>query len=177
MKIKKYTDFLLEKKENKDNKIHDYGCAMLYFNVKNWADIISFIDPEDVHEGEGLEDEPHLTLLYGFHKDEVTFDDISKHFKGIEEIDVEIESVGIFENEKYDVVKFNVKKTEDIMDFNEKLSKLPHTTNFPDYHPHITIGYVKPGTGKKYIKDDYKATLKSKLLMYSADEKETMKLK
>jgi hypothetical protein len=34
---------------------------------------------------------------------------------------------------------------------NAELAKLPHTTNFPDYHPHATIGYLKPGTGKKYV--------------------------
>ena len=177
MKIKKFNSFIVEKKATKENKINEYGCAMLYFNVKNWDDIISFIDEKDIHEEEGLEDEPHLTLLYGFHKDEVGFDDIKKHFKDTEEIEIEIESVSIFENEKYDVVKFDVKKTEELMDYNKKLSKLPHTTNFPDYHPHITIGYVKPGTGKKYIKDEYVAKLKSKLLVYSADDKKKMKLK
>ena len=34
---------------------------------------------------------------------------------------------------------------------NEKLRKLPHTTDFPDYHPHCTITYLLPGTSDKYI--------------------------
>ena len=28
----------------------------------------------------------------------------------------------------------------------------PHTNSFPDYHPHLTIGYLKSGRGKKYVK-------------------------
>jgi 2'-5' RNA ligase len=38
-----------------------------------------------------------------------------------------------------------------LYEINAKLSELPHTTNFPDYHPHATIGYLKSGMGKKYV--------------------------
>jgi 2'-5' RNA ligase len=62
------------------------------------------------------------------------------------------------------------------VDINEKLSILPHTTDFPDYNPHITIAYVKKGKGKKYVVDNYNATLSSKKVMYSADEKTMFKL-
>lgn len=177
MEIKKYQSFILEKKANRENGINEYGCAMLYFDIKNWDDIISFIDKDDVHEEEGLEDEPHVTVLFGLHKDEVDFDDVKKPFEGVEEVEVEIEGVSIFEAEKYDVVKFNVKRTDELHSYNKELSKLPHTTSFPDYNPHITIGYVKSGTGKKYVRDEYKAKLKSSLLVYSADGKEKIKLK
>jgi hypothetical protein len=30
------------------------------------------------------------------------------------------------------------------------LVKLPHTTDYPDYHPHSTIAYLKKGKGEKY---------------------------
>ena len=26
-----------------------------------------------------------------------------------------------------------------------------NTQTFPEYHPHMTLAYVKPGTGKKYV--------------------------
>jgi 2'-5' RNA ligase len=58
--------------------------------------------------------------------------------------------VSLFENAKYDVLKFDVENPV-LAEINTELSKLPHTTNFPDYHPHATIGYLKPGTGKKYV--------------------------
>ena len=31
------------------------------------------------------------------------------------------------------------------------MSTLPHETDFPNYHPHATIGYLKPGQADKYI--------------------------
>jgi hypothetical protein len=34
---------------------------------------------------------------------------------------------------------------------NKELSKLPHTTEYPNYKPHVTIAYLKPGLGKKYL--------------------------
>ena len=175
MIITSYSLFINEKNETKEEKIYEYGCAMLYFNVKNWEEITSFIEKEDIGE-DGLEDEPHLTLLFGLHKDEVSIDDVKKAFEGYTSIDIELESVDLFENDKFDVVKFKVKKTKELLDINEKLSILPHTTDFPDYNPHITIAYVKKGKGKKYVVDNYNATLSSKKVMYSADEKTMFKL-
>jgi hypothetical protein len=36
---------------------------------------------------------------------------------------------------------------------NKMFRDLPHTNDYPDYHPHATIAYVKAGTGEKYTKD------------------------
>jgi len=33
------------------------------------------------------------------------------------------------------------------------MAEYPHTTDYPDYHPHMTIAYVKKGMGKKYAED------------------------
>lgn len=35
---------------------------------------------------------------------------------------------------------------------NKKFRKYPFTSDYPDYHPHCTIAYVKAGTSDKYIK-------------------------
>ena len=32
------------------------------------------------------------------------------------------------------------------------MKELPNTSKFPEYHPHITIAYVKSGKGKNYVK-------------------------
>jgi hypothetical protein len=34
----------------------------------------------------------------------------------------------------------------------ELREKLDYTSSFPNYIPHATVGYLKPGTGKKYLK-------------------------
>ena len=160
MKIKNYKQFIIEKING-----YDYGCVMIDVPVKNWNEIISWIDKEDLYEVEGenydIQERPHLTLLYGLHK-EVTPDMVKSIFDNFEgDIEVEVNGIDIFENEKFDVVKFNIKLTESLKWLNSKLSELPNSNEYPDYKPHITIGYVKKGMGKKYVKSDYKYVVKN----------------
>jgi 2'-5' RNA ligase/DNA polymerase III epsilon subunit-like protein len=160
MKIKNYKQFIIEKING-----YDYGCVMIDVPVKNWNEIISWIDPEDLYEVEGenygIQERPHLTLLYGLHK-EVTPDMVKSIFDNFDgDIEVEVNGIDIFENEKFDVVKFNIKLTESLKWLNSKLSELPNSNEYPDYKPHITIGYVKSGMGKKYVKPDYKYVVKN----------------
>lgn len=143
-----------------EDKNYDYGCVMVDVPVKNWEEITSFIDNQDLYIVEndntyGLQDRPHLTLLYGLHK-EVTSEMVEDVLKDVKPFDIEIDGVDIFENEDYDVVKFNIKKTDILQSIFDDLSKLPNSNSFKDYKPHITIAYVKKGTGKKYIKPNYK---------------------
>lgn len=141
-----------EEKERDSKKKYPYGCSMLYFDFPDMKIIHDEIEEDDIFEGEdqGLETEPHVTLLYGLHSDEIDDQkvlDISS--KGIKSLG--LGNVSLFENEKYDVLKFDVEGPF-LHDINKELTKLPHTTDFPDYHPHCTIAYLKPGTGKKYTK-------------------------
>lgn len=155
-KLKNYIQFIKESSGQ-----HKWGCVMLEFQVSNWNEVISEIDPEDVYEEpgdttHGIEDTPHLTLLYGLHP-EVTEEQVQQILDNFsEELNIEIEGIDIFENPKFDVVKFNVKKDEKLQYLHDELSKLPNSDEYPDYKPHITIAYVKVGTGKKYVNPDYK---------------------
>jgi 2'-5' RNA ligase len=88
---------------------------------------------------------------------------------------VELTGVSIFENEKFDVVKIDV-KSKDLAAMNAKLtSDLQCTVKFPDYHAHATIAYVKPGCGKKYkgmeIKLPEDEIILSKVLYSMSDKK------
>jgi len=133
---------------------HDYGCVMLYLDfpeLKNIHNIINkndiYIDPND--DSFGLETEPHVTLLYGLH-DDVSLDDIKNVIENYTFDSCKIINTSLFETEKYDVLKFDV-KSSNLHEINKLLTKFPYTTDYPDYHPHMTIAYLKPGTGKKYI--------------------------
>ena len=57
----------------------------------------------------------------------------------------------------------------------------PYTSNFPDYHPHMTIGYLKPGTGKKYTEklknQEYELTPIYAVYSKPNGEKEKLKIK
>lgn len=146
-------------------KIYSYGCAMLYFDFKELKEIHGKIYKEDIYNDEpgyGLENEPHLTLLYGFHSDKIEDKDIFDSILGHDIPKLQLFNVSLFENDKYDVLKFDVrqkmdkysKKQDVLYKINSELSdKFPFSTDYPDYHPHSTIAYLKSGTGKKYVKE------------------------
>lgn len=149
--IKNFKEWLNEGAQ----QTYDYGCSMLYFEFPEMEKIHAMIDPEHVYVNDddstfGLEKEPHVTLLYGLHSDEISDDDVIAHSKDDHE-NVTLHNPSLFENEKYDVLKFDA-KGESLHAANKRLVKFPHTTNFPDYHPHCTIAYLKSGKGKEVLK-------------------------
>jgi 2'-5' RNA ligase len=159
MKIKNYIQFI------KESSGYEYGCVMVEVPVNNWKEIISYINPEDVYSGgddtHGIQENPHVTILYGLHK-EVTPEMVKSVFRDFtEDINIEVDGIDIFENKDYDVVKFNVKADGALQELHNRLSEFPNSNSFPDYKPHITIAYVNKGTGRKYIKPDYKYVVKN----------------
>lgn len=164
-----------QKEEVKDIKVveveksekTEYGCLMAYFKPENWDNTLNIIDKKDIHD-EGLENEPHVTILYGFH--DIKIDDIKKEAKGINEITVKAKGISHFECPDYDVVKYDI-ESDVLTKLNKKYKEYPHTNEY-SYHPHMTIGYVKKGTGKKYDKKiDKEVILKTNKLVYSKPDK------
>jgi hypothetical protein len=118
------------------------------------------IDPADLYHGEngsdsygpeyGLEDKPHITALYGL--TDADPEPVRKLLEEFGKVTATLGEVSLFENadKPYDVVKVDI-HGEDLKRLNERLRTLPHSSDFPDYHPHLTIAYVKKGTGQKYV--------------------------
>lgn len=157
--LKLFEEFITEKSGDS----YSYGCVMLYFNFPKMSDIHSRIDEVDLYEEDdrtfGLEDEPHITLLYGL-KNSVTPDDVKEVLNSITFGPCKLYNASLFENE-YDVLKFDVRYPTKggafLQKCNTALRKLPYQNDYPDYHPHMTIGYLKKGMGKKYtemLKDE-----------------------
>jgi DNA polymerase III epsilon subunit-like protein len=159
MIIKSYIQFI------KESSGYEYGCVMVEVPVSNWDEITSYINPEDVYTGgddaHGIQENPHVNILYGLHEG-VTEEDVKSVFEGFTgSINIEVDGIGVFENKDYDVVKFNVNPDGALQDLHDKLSEFPNSNSFPDYKPHITIAYVNKGTGKKYVKPEYKYEVKN----------------
>ena len=87
--------------EGKNHK-SEYGCLMLKINYEGWEDILKKIDKKDLYteeEGFGLERDPHVTILFGFHANtdiEEVKHQIKKHCKT--PIKIELKNITMFEN-------------------------------------------------------------------------------
>jgi 2'-5' RNA ligase len=166
---------------------HSYGCVMLHLDVptKWWKEITDEIDKEDVYDPEGERSygiqpasESHVTVLYGLHSD-IPDSEIEELIDKMTAPEITLKKIGIFDgpDREFDVVKFDV-TGDDLFKMNKMFAELPHTTDYPDYHPHCTIAYVNAGTGKKYkrtLSDDESLTLKPTKVVYSkanGEEKE-----
>jgi hypothetical protein len=135
---------------------YEYGCVMLYFNFPMINKIHDGVDPNDIYTEEGdrsygLEDEPHCTLLFGLHDNEIDTNKVLDVMKQFNFGTVKAHNISLFENENYDVLKFDI-KGDNLHKANAALKQFPYTSNFPNYHPHMTIGYLHPGMGAKYVK-------------------------
>lgn len=149
-RMQKLAGLIVEEKQT-----YDFGCAMLYFNFPEINKIHDSINPKDIYIQEedrsfGLEEEPHCTLLYGLHEG-VSTKDVENVLDKYTYSPVKAHNASLFENSDYDVLKFDI-KGDNLHETNLDLQQYPFTSNYPDYHPHMTIGYLKPGTGKKYTK-------------------------
>jgi hypothetical protein len=141
-------------KMNEEKKtVYEYGCSMAYFNSTHIPSIQNQIDPDDIYYQEndssyGLEKEHHVTLLYGLHHDKIDETDVLR-VSANDLQPIVLSTASLFESEKFDILKFDA-DSKRLHEINKELSQFPHTSTY-DYHPHATIAYLKPGTGKKYV--------------------------
>lgn len=144
-------------KESKNMKKR-YGVVMMDFDPNSdvFKKAQNIIKDEDIFYNErgkyppgGRVKDPHVTVLFGLHSD-IEDEDVENIIKTFKCPSVKLENISVFENDDYDVVKFDIDNT-DLKKMNQQLKSLPYTSDYDQYHPHVTIAYVKPGEGKKYV--------------------------
>lgn len=156
MDIKAKLRIALLEGAHKNKQGNKFGCVMVFLGyVKSeWDEMQDLIDDEDLYEpkgesGYGKETEPHITILYGLHND-IPDSDIKEEIDLLKVPKLKLGKVSSFSNDKFDVLKFDV-ESKDLHAANKKFTKFPFTSDYPKYHPHCTIAYVKKGLADKYI--------------------------
>lgn len=158
---------------------YSYGCVMLYYPItKTWWDgMTKNIKKDDLFTPKGQDNfgllshsDAHITLLYGIHND-VPDDDVETIIDKIKQSEITLSKLSIFDNKDsgFDVIKFEVKGKE-LYTINKLLVDLPHTTDYPEYSPHLTVAYVKAGKGIEYVRTlakDEQLTIKPSKIVYS----------
>lgn len=135
-------------------QVYEYGCVMAGLYMPNHLELLQQIDTNDVYlygdKRYGLEHDPHITVLYGLHSNEIKDSEITKLIRTFNIIkDIKLTGISCFETDEYDVLKFDV-ESETLVKMNSEFKKFPYTSSYPKYHPHLTIAYLNKGCGAKY---------------------------
>lgn len=99
----------------------------------------------DEEGGCGRETEPHITVLYGLTDSEPppVLCDLARRTRPFT---VRLGPISLFENEHYDVVKFEVASRALVDLSNAIRAACPNENAYPVYVPHCTVAYCKKGT-------------------------------
>jgi 2'-5' RNA ligase len=136
---------------------HDYASTQVNLPGKAAVGIkrLAASIPDEDLAADGREDNPHITVKYGLHGNPSA--ELTKLLENEPPVTVTLGKTSFFPNSESnsgDVLKADV-DSPDLHRLNKLIAdKFPHTDTHPDYKPHATIAYLKPGLGKKYAGDN-----------------------
>jgi hypothetical protein len=112
------------------------------------------IPDSDLADG-GRETEPHVTVKYGIHGSDV--EAVRRALADADPVEIMLGRTSVFpatEDRQSDVLKVEV-IGPGLHRLNKRLSAaLPHTDTYPDYRPHVTLAYLRPGAGRRHTGRD-----------------------
>ena len=133
---------------------HDYASTQVELSAGASAvvqDLAKQIPDADLG-AEGREAKPHITVKYGLHSDEA-IETVRQLLADEPPIRATLGTTSIFPSSETggdEVVKVDV-VSEDLRRINTKIAAAVKITDtHPEYQPHVTIAYVKPGTGQQH---------------------------
>lgn len=114
--------------------------------VLQWA--MANLDESDL-VGDGIEQRPHVTVLYGIEKG-LAKDVWATASEFGRPIRLEVTALDRFEHPERDVLFARI-KSPDLHELNGLLRRLPNQNRFPKYVPHMTIAYMKKGAAEPFL--------------------------
>ena len=156
--------------------VYDYGCLMTEFDMPHWKLFSqSLVNKEDVYDNEafeyGMEKIPHVTLLYGLHKQGPVLRKMKLMLPPLNRMKIKLTGISSFTNDKYDVLKFDIDSELYHNIYDMLTSNFEYTSDYDDYKPHLTIAYLKKGMAKKYIGGTVDIDVTPKCYCYNDTEK------
>lgn len=108
------------------------------------------IDSKEFAE-EGLETDVHCTVRYGIN--DVNFTELYNEVSTHQKFPIYIHDIDMFDTKDGDCIYWKVVATGPLTELRATVEKIAdcEPDKFPEYHPHITIAYVKKGLGSKII--------------------------
>lgn len=136
----------------------EYAFLMIDYDT---PDIISGIhnalSDEEIYADDtddyGIEHETHVTLVPCLDNN-VDINELKAMLEPIDKYKLMLNNISMFtNNENYDVLKCDANSFT-LKDTNKRITdKFPTHSEYKDYHPHVTIAYLKKGIGDRYVKD------------------------
>lgn len=120
-------------------------------------DIQNILTNDEIYteEGEdyGVENETHVTLVPCLDNN-LDLEELKKLLPPLDKFVIMLNNISLFTNkENYDVLKCDAQSLI-LLDTNKKIREIfPSRSEYTEYHPHVTIAYMKKGMGNKYTKD------------------------
>lgn len=110
--------------------------------------MIAGIEEDDLAEG-GREETPHVTVKYGLLTKDA--DEVREIVEGLGPVHIALGRTSLFESPEHDVVKVDA-EGDNLRRLNALISdSLEHQDKHDQYQPHVTLAYVKPGRGQRYV--------------------------
>lgn len=137
-----------------NDAVRPYGCLMCmppesykphFIKFGKTAVFPSSVYTEPNDDSYSYETDPHLTLKYGYSPD-LTKQNLAYILQGIKPFAVTLKALNLFENDKFDVVKFSVQPNDTLLELRKRCDAFLNEDKYPDYTPHVTVAYVKKGT-------------------------------
>lgn len=142
----------------------DYGFLMIGYDKPEMIQELQNAIPyeelytEEDNDDYGVEDNTHVTLVPCLDR-HMNVDDLKKEVKELNKYAILLSNISKFETDNYDVLKCDV-GSFNLFDSNKKIcSKFPTFSEYKEYHPHMTIAYLKKGMADKYLQDSLLPTI------------------
>lgn len=137
----------------------EYAFLMIDYKtplfIKKLQDIIPekelyFGDGEE-NDDYGIEDNSHVTLAPCLDLD-IDLEKLKTFLLPLDAYKCILNNISVFENDKYDVLKADVKCPNMHKTYEKIKNNFEMHSDYKEYHPHMTIAYLKPSLGEKYKK-------------------------